>query len=320
MHPLYGCGSALLSESSRKASYQPSCDDGFPISQRRGEGVTSPDTWNQQVSAEDQDSPGSLSIPTHESRTEITRAFGLLGLQDQPRALLVACVNNISKQSSILVDVLSQGFSLGNINNCRVTFVDKYSTTARILEKEFGLIDEFARLRSPVALTLAGWCAGSTLNYIGPNWTVVFGGFDYPFYVGSLWYYDKFGHEALLLLGGALLGVTAALLWTTSVFIQFVYAEENDKDEVGNPATMIEAKWDLRGVLSSVGGTVGARIAFGANVHQTDATGVITGVWIAFNPTIALEAAVFLIVHLHPRDVVRAVFSSVNGKTSQGPI
>ncbi|KAL3471037.1 MFS general substrate transporter [Aspergillus californicus] len=143
--------------------------------------------------------------------------------------------------------------------------------------------------------TLAGWCAGSALNYLGPKWTVVLGGFGYPFYVGSLWYYDKVGHEAFPLFGGALLGVTAALLWTTSGFIQFAYAEENDK------AKYITIQW----VLNSFGGTVGALVAFGANIHQFEATGVSTGVWIAFILIMccALVAAVFLIIH--PRDVVR---------------
>ncbi|KAL2817060.1 fungal-specific transcription factor domain-containing protein [Aspergillus cavernicola] len=95
---------------------------------------------NQQAPGEENDSPpqSPSSLPTQESLAEVTRTFGSLGLGDQPRALSVAGVNNISKQSSILVDFLSQDFSLGNINDYQVTFIDNYSTIARILAQEFG--------------------------------------------------------------------------------------------------------------------------------------------------------------------------------------
>ncbi|KAL3471040.1 fungal-specific transcription factor domain-containing protein [Aspergillus californicus] len=106
--------------------------------ERAGSQVLSPEAQNQPASTQDQDSPESSAIPTQESLTEITRAFGSLGFGDQPRALSVAGVNNISKQSSILVDFLSQDFSLGSINDYQVTFIDNYSTITRILAEEFG--------------------------------------------------------------------------------------------------------------------------------------------------------------------------------------
>lgn len=49
--------------------------------------------------------------------------------------------------------------------------------------------------------------------------TYQIGAFGYPFYVSGLWYYDVRGEEWYALLGGAVLGVTAALLWTVSGFM-----------------------------------------------------------------------------------------------------
>lgn len=52
-----------------------------------------------------------------------------------------------------------------------------------------------------------------------PKLTCQIGAFGYPFYVSGLWYYDVRGEEWYALLGGAVLGITAALLWTVSGFM-----------------------------------------------------------------------------------------------------
>lgn len=44
-----------------------------------------------------------------------------------------------------------------------------------------------------------------------------------------------------IMLAGAFLGFSAALLWTGSGFIQFAYAEEKDKAKVGNTLSMRSA-------------------------------------------------------------------------------
>lgn len=64
----------------------------------------------------------------------------------------------------------------------------------------------------------------------------IIGGIGYPFYVGSLWYYDRKGSEGFPLTGGCVLGLGAALLWTSSGFIQFAYPEEKDKAAVSSPS------------------------------------------------------------------------------------
>ncbi|XXH05712.1 hypothetical protein Hte_012147 [Hypoxylon texense] len=142
--------------------------------------------------------------------------------------------------------------------------------------------------------TVGGWFGGTILNFLRPKWTIAIGGIGYPFYVGSLWYYDRIGNEAFPLFGGALLGFCAALLWTSSGFIQFAYAEEKDK-----------AKW----VLTSSGSTVGALIAFGINYDKQEATGVSTSVYVVFilsANAIPLRAICLdLLLIVDPRDVVR---------------
>ncbi|KAJ6443235.1 membrane transporter protein [Purpureocillium lavendulum] len=170
--------------------------------------------------------------------------------------------------------------------------------------------------------TLVGWCGGSILNYLGPKYTAyvrthgsmpaclpasikllvrlillprAIGGVAYPFYVGSLWYYDRIGHEAFPLFAGALLGVGAALFWTTSGFIQFAYAEEKDK------AKFITIQW----VLSATGSTVGAIIAFCANYKSQEAIGVSSGVYIAFICLQCFAIGMALLLLISPRNVIR---------------
>ncbi|KAK5124766.1 hypothetical protein LTR85_001479 [Meristemomyces frigidus] len=91
--------------------------------------------------------------------------------------------------------------------------------------------------------TFFGWCAGTILNYLKPRYTIAIGALGYPLYVGSLWYYDRIGVEAFPLFAGAFLGFTAALLWTSSGFIQFAYAEEKDK------AKYITYQWVLTSAI-----------------------------------------------------------------------
>jgi hypothetical protein len=81
--------------------------------------------------------------------------------------------------------------------------------------------------------------AGPILNILGPRWTTVFAMTGYPLYIGlstarspisglvlythslshltgSFWYYDSTGKSWFPILGGAYLGLTAGLLWTTA--------------------------------------------------------------------------------------------------------
>ncbi|KAG0649923.1 hypothetical protein D0Z07_4073 [Hyphodiscus hymeniophilus] len=143
--------------------------------------------------------------------------------------------------------------------------------------------------------TFFGWCSGTILNYLGPKITICIGGLGYPLFAGTNWAFGKGAPAAVPLFGGAFLGFSAGLLWTGAGFISFAYGEEWDKGKY------ITQQWSL----SSVGGTIGALIAFAVNVHQTDTSGVSSAVYIVFIVIMcsAIVATAFLIVD--PRDVVR---------------
>jgi hypothetical protein len=77
--------------------------------------------------------------------------------------------------------------------------------------------------------TLSGWMGGAVLNLLRPKITLMLGGVGYPIYVAGLWYFDRVGHAWFPYLGGALLGLSAGCLWTSAGFIQFAYAQEDEK-------------------------------------------------------------------------------------------
>ncbi|RFU33869.1 hypothetical protein B7463_g2471, partial [Scytalidium lignicola] len=143
--------------------------------------------------------------------------------------------------------------------------------------------------------TFFGWCAGPFLNFLGPKITIMIGGLGYPLYAGSLWAYGEGVSDGFPLFSGAFLGFSAALLWTSSGFIQFAYAEEKDK------AKYITIQWSL----SAVGGTIGSLIAFCVNIQKTNTGSVSAAVYIVFIVIMctAIVATAFLIVK--PRNVVR---------------
>ncbi|KAM0555903.1 hypothetical protein ACHAPJ_006305 [Fusarium lateritium] len=74
-----------------------------------------------------------------DNETEALRSFfSTLGVGDNPRALVVPGLDDISRRTSTLVDFLSQDFSQGSISDYQVTFNDSYSNITRVLAKEFG--------------------------------------------------------------------------------------------------------------------------------------------------------------------------------------
>ncbi|KIX94203.1 uncharacterized protein Z520_10230 [Fonsecaea multimorphosa CBS 102226] len=142
---------------------------------------------------------------------------------------------------------------------------------------------------------LFGWIGGAILNLVGPKFTMAFGALGYPLYVGGLWYFDRQGHSWFPYLAGAFLGVTAGCLWTAAGFVQFAYAEEDQK------ALFITWQW----VFTSFGGTIGSLIAFGVNFHQTESTGVSNAVYTVFIVIMCLAIGIALVFIISPKKVVR---------------
>ncbi|EXJ86206.1 hypothetical protein A1O1_06576 [Capronia coronata CBS 617.96] len=103
------------------------------------------------------------------------------------------------------------------------------------------------------------------------------------------------GGPGLAYFSGVALGVSAGCLWTGATSLAFSYADEQSK------GTYLAVQWGL----TSLGGTVGAAIAFGVDVDATKATGVSNAVYGTFLGIMlaACVAALFLIID--PRKVVR---------------
>lgn len=79
---------------------------------------------------------------------------------------------------------------------------------------------------------ITGLVGGSVMNVVGPRITAIvslrevltksiahqvqLGAFGYPFYVAGFFYYDRTGNDWFPILAGAVLGISAGLLWTVA--------------------------------------------------------------------------------------------------------
>lgn len=88
------------------------------------------------------------------------------------------------------------------------------------------------------------------------------GAFGYPFYISGLWYFDygpaKTSSEVYPIIGGAVVGFSAGLLWTVSNFIAFGYAPEHEKGTF----------FMIQNSLGGAGLLVGAAVVMGVSLHD----------------------------------------------------
>jgi len=113
---------------------------------------------------------------------------------------------------------------------------------------------------------------GSTLNVIGPRYTMMIGAFGYGFYITGLWYYDYKGSSAYAIIGGCVLGYTAGLLWTASNYIAFCYAAEHQKGQFVA----------IQGLLTTFGNLVAAAVVMGISFNDATLSGVPLAVYATF--------------------------------------
>ncbi|KAI1620089.1 hypothetical protein EDD37DRAFT_613346 [Exophiala viscosa] len=144
--------------------------------------------------------------------------------------------------------------------------------------------------------TLFGWLGGSILNIFRPKITAVFGAIGYPLYIGGLWYYDRTEHPWFVLFAGAMLGMTAGCLWTTTGYVSYVYPQEKEK---GTKVHCDSVHASFFGLNS------GSLCAFGGNVHETSTKGVSDGVYITFIVIMCCAILIGGIFIVDPRKVVR---------------
>ncbi|KAI0938362.1 hypothetical protein AcV5_000058 [Taiwanofungus camphoratus] len=141
---------------------------------------------------------------------------------------------------------------------------------------------------------VTGLISGGICNLLGPRLTLFFGTLGYALYVGALWCYQTQGTNWFLIFAGAVLGFTAALLWSAQGSIMMAYPLEKDKGKA------FAVFW----AIFQFGSFIGAVIALAINIHSGGLTAVSTSTYIAFLVIIFVGiASAFLI--LPPNHVVR---------------
>ncbi|KAJ3548314.1 hypothetical protein NM688_g5315 [Phlebia brevispora] len=153
--------------------------------------------------------------------------------------------------------------------------------------------------------SLTGLISGGINNLLGPRLTLFIGTLGYALYVGALWCFQTQGTRWFLILAGALLGVTAALLWSAQGSIMMSYPLEKDKGKA----------FGIFWALFQFGSFIGSVIALAINIRDGSLSAVSTSTYIAFLIIIFIGVATSFLV-LPPNLVVRADGTIVKLDTS----
>jgi MFS family permease len=141
---------------------------------------------------------------------------------------------------------------------------------------------------------LTGLVSGGICNLLGPRLTLFFGTLGYALYVGSLWCFQTQGTQWFFILAGAILGITAALLWSAQGEIMMSYPLEKDKGK------MFGIFW----AIFQFGTFIGSVIALAINIRSGKLTAVSTSTYIAFLVIIFCGVASSFLI-LPPNKVIR---------------
>ncbi|PIL26851.1 MFS general substrate transporter [Ganoderma sinense ZZ0214-1] len=141
---------------------------------------------------------------------------------------------------------------------------------------------------------LTGLISGGITNLLGPRLTLFFGTLGYALYVGSLWCYQTQGTGWFIILAGALLGVSAALLWSAQGCIMMSYPLEKDKGKA------FAVFW----AIFQFGSFIGSLIALAINIRSGGLSAVSTSTYIAFLIIIFIGVASSFLI-LPPNKVIR---------------
>ncbi|KAI0088921.1 MFS general substrate transporter [Irpex rosettiformis] len=142
---------------------------------------------------------------------------------------------------------------------------------------------------------VTGLVAGGFNNLLGPKITLFIGTLGYALYVGALWCFQTQGTRWFLIFAGAILGITAALLWSAQGAIMMSYPLEKDKGKA----------FGIFWAIFQFGSFIGAVIALAINIHKGGLTAVATSTYIAFIVIIFVGVASASLV-LPPNRVIRS--------------
>ncbi|TNY24054.1 major facilitator superfamily domain-containing protein [Rhodotorula diobovata] len=161
-----------------------------------------------------------------------------------------------------------------------------------------GQLDPSAANKANVALyacfAVVGFFSGSVINRIGARLAFSIGAAGYALYMGSLLNYNIRATNGFVVAAGALLGVSAGLLWTAQGSLVLSYATEAQKGRL----------FGLFWFIFHMGATLGSAIEVGLTWQSTDNT-VGNAVYAAFLAIAAVGALIpFLLVD--PATMVRS--------------
>ncbi|KAH9830102.1 MFS general substrate transporter [Rhodofomes roseus] len=142
---------------------------------------------------------------------------------------------------------------------------------------------------------VTGLVSGGIANVLGPKITLFIGTLGYALYVGALWCYQTQGTSWFLIFAGALLGISAALLWSAQGAIMMSYPLEKDKGKA----------FGVFWAIFQFGSLIGALIALGINIRSGSLGAVSTSTYIAFLVIIFVGVASAFLV-LPPNQVIRS--------------
>ncbi|KAL4863916.1 hypothetical protein BDV12DRAFT_201632 [Aspergillus spectabilis] len=144
-------------------------------------------------------------------------------------------------------------------------------------------------------MSVGCFLAGGVTNKITPKWTLFLGAAFYTPYAAGLYCNNRYGNEWFLLLGAALCGIGASLLWASEAAIAVGFPEE-------------EKRGRYVGIwmgIRQMGPLVGGAISLALNVN-TDHVGKVTYTTYLGLVAISSLGAPFALLLSQPQDVVRS--------------
>ncbi|KAF8530043.1 MFS general substrate transporter [Hysterangium stoloniferum] len=119
---------------------------------------------------------------------------------------------------------------------------------------------------------IMGLVSGGVCNVLGPPLTLFLGTLGYALYVGALWCHQTQGTDWFLPFSGAILGTTAALLWSAQGEIMMSYPLEKDKGKA----------FGIFWAIFQFGSFIGSIISLAINIKSGKLTAVATITYIVF--------------------------------------
>ncbi|CAM1507567.1 Fc.00g072080.m01.CDS01 [Cosmosporella sp. VM-42] len=153
-----------------------------------------------------------------------------------------------------------------------------------------GQLDATVANNATVALystfSTVAFFSGTICNKLGVRTTLSLGCFGYVLYIASFLSYNHTQNAGFVIGAGAILGISAALLWAAETVIMISYPQENKKGRY------IGIFW----MIFNLGAVIGSLVPLIQNVHSNKSGSVGDGTYIAFLAMTALGSGLALVI------------------------